>query len=77
MKTLTVSEDTFNQIVNELKAVKKELVKVKELLSHAPPYGSDEWWEWSIKKSEEDYRNGNYVTLKSKKELQDYLDSLK
>ena len=42
-----------------------------------PEYGTDAWWEWSDAKAMEDIKHGRYTTLKTKDELQTFLDSLK
>ncbi len=51
----------------------------KDLLStQEAPYGSNEWWEWSEKKADEDIKMGRVSTvLHNKGELQEFLDSLK
>ena len=42
-----------------------------------PEYGTDAWWEWSDAKAMEDIKHGRYTILKTKDELQTFLDSLK
>jgi len=42
-----------------------------------PEYGADAWWEWSDNKAMEDMKNNRYTSLKTKDELQQFLDSLK
>jgi hypothetical protein len=44
-----------------------------EKLEKEPPYGSNEWWEYSIKKGEEDIKKGNYQVFDSGKSLANYL----
>lgn len=76
-QTIAVNRNTITEILNILKAMKEELSLVRERLEVAPPYGSDEWWQWSIKKSEEDFKAGRYVSFDTPEKLQKYLDSLK
>ncbi len=42
-----------------------------------PEYGTAEWWEWAEQQADTAIAQGEYVTLKTKEELQHYLDSLK
>lgn len=75
---VTIPEKKLDRILSALEELKREVVEVKEKLDKSePPYGSDEWWEWSMKKSEEDYKAGRYKTFKTVEQLQKHLDSLK
>lgn len=78
MNTVTIDTKTINliltrldQLVNDVRAIKARL-KQKE-----PPYGSDEWWEWSNKKALGDIKAGRYTAINNKQELQAFLDNLK
>ena len=42
-----------------------------------PEYGTDAWWEWSDAQALEDIKEGRYTTVKTKEELQTFLDRLK
>lgn len=77
MQTITVPTKTFESILAKLDQLTKQVEAINEKLEGAPPYGSDEWWKWSDKKAREDIKNGRYTTLHNKKELQEYLNSLK
>ncbi len=78
MQTVTVPAKTFEKILSKLDQLAKDVQTIKSALSEKePPYGSDQWWEWSDKKAKEDIKAGRYVTLHSAKEAQKYLDSLK
>lgn len=72
-----VSKYKLDKILSTLEELKREVSRVKEKLEEAPPYGSDEWWMWSIQKSQEDYTAGKYKSFNSVGELQKHLDSLK
>lgn len=78
MQTMTVPTKTFEEILSRLDQLTKEVhvIRVK-LFESEPPYGSNEWWEWSDRKAMEDIKAGRFVELKNKGELKTYLDSLK
>ena len=77
MQTVTVPTKTFEKIVSKLDQLTAQVEAINDKLEGAPLYGSDEWWEWSDKKAKEDIKAGRYTALHNKKELQEYLDSLK
>lgn len=78
MQTVTVPAKTFEKILSRLDLLTQEVADIKtRLFEKEPHYGSDAWWEWSDRKAKEDIKKGRYVTLHSKKEAQEYLDSLK
>lgn len=78
-QTVTVSPKTIQEILSRLDQLTKEVRIIKtKLFEQEPPYGSDEWWEWSEKKADEDIKTGRVsATLHNKKDLQEFLDSLK
>lgn len=78
-QTITVPTKTFEEILARLDQLTKEVRVIKaKLFSGEPPYGSDEWWDWSEKKADEDIKAGRVsAVLQNKKELQHFLDSLK
>ena len=78
-QTITVPAKTFEEILSRLDRLTKEVQAIKmKLFESEPPYGSDEWWEWSEKKANEDIKAGRVsAVLQNKKELQHFLDSLK
>lgn len=65
MADVTIAEKKLDMILSTLEALKRDVKIVKEKLKDAPPYGSDEWWEWSMKKSEEDFTAGRYTEFAS------------
>ncbi len=78
MQTVTVDAKTFEKILSKLDHLTRKVEDINEKLEGAPAYGSDEWWEWSDKKADEDIKMGRVsAVLHNKKELQQYLDSLK
>jgi len=41
-----------------------------------PPYGSEAWWEWSIKKGKEAIKKGEFVEVTTDKQREDFFKSL-
>ena len=74
---VSIDIKTAKSILSELRELKQQVIRLSEKLEAAPPYGSPEWWKWSEKRSDEDIKAGRYTTLRNKKELQEFLHSLK
>ncbi len=77
MQTITVSAKTFEKIISRLDQLGRAVEAISEKLETAPPYGSNEWWEWSEKRADEDIKAGRVTVMHNKKQLQQFLDSLK
>ena len=76
-QTITVSQETIEEILTRIDRLTREIKAIRtKLFEEEPPYGSDEWWEWSDKKSIEDYKKGRYTVIRSKKELNEFFSSL-
>jgi hypothetical protein len=65
--TITLSQSAYKELLNRITRLEKIIASLS--------YGSDEWWELSIKKGEEDIKNGNYKLFNSAKEMTKYLRS--
>jgi hypothetical protein len=65
-------EDRLNQLEKMVSQLMEKVEEIKE-----PPQGTAAWWEWAEKQADAAIKTGDYVTLHSKEELQQYLDSLK
>lgn len=77
-QTVSIDTKTLQYVVSQLDKLTRDMAELKEkLLGQEPEYGSDEWWEWSDKKSIEDIKRGNVISFNSIKEMQKHLDSLK
>ena len=76
-QVISIDNKIAKDLLSLLRELKQQVASLNEKLEGAPPYGSNEWWEWSNKKAQEDIKNGRYSTLHNKKELQEYLNSLK
>lgn len=67
-----------DQVLTILNQIQKDLADIKKKVNDLEPvYGSDAWWEWSDKQAVEDIKAGHYTTIRSKKELSKFLNSLK
>ena len=72
-----IPEKKLDKILSILDALKVEIKELKSNGQKEPPYGSDEWWEWSDKIAKQEIREGNYYETKNKKELKEFLDNIK
>ncbi len=77
MQTITVPTKTVESILSKLDQLTKQVEAINEKLESAPPYGSDEWWEWSDKKAMEEIKQGKGIVLHNKRELKDFFKNLK
>lgn len=78
MQTVTIPVKTYEKILSKLEQLGRAVEAINEKLEGAPPYGSNEWWEWSEKKADEDIKMGRVsAILRNKNELQEFLNSLK
>lgn len=78
MQTITVPAKTFEKVLSRLDTLTKEVEVIKhKLFEEEPPYGSDEWWEWSDKKALEEIKQGKGIVLHNKRELKEFFKNLK
>lgn len=76
VNTTTVKIDVLKDILATLQELKKEIASVKEVVRTAPPYGSEEWWEWSDAKAMEDVKNKEYTPVRNEQDLEDFFAKL-
>ena len=77
-QTVTVPTKTINEILTRLDELTNAVKKIAAKLSdQEPPYGSDEWWEWSDKKALEEIKAGKGTKIHNKKELNAFFKKLK
>lgn len=78
-QTVSLSTKAIDEILKRLDGLTQEVKAIKErIFDEEPLYGSDEWWEWSEKKADEDIKARRvHGPFKTAKELQKFLDSLK
>lgn len=56
--------------------LEKMVASILEKFEQEPPYGSDAWWKWSIKKGKEAIKKGEYVEVTTDKQRDDFFKSL-
>jgi predicted transcriptional regulator len=77
-QTVTISAKTIDEIFSRLDELTRAVKKIAAKLSEKEPlYGSDEWWDKEIKEAREDIEAGRYTTVNNRKELRQFLASLK
>lgn len=78
--TVTLSKQQYQKLLNRVNALEQTVQSLvenlKDKLDIEPPYGSDAWWKWSVKKGEEDIKKGRSTTIKNKKELDAFFEHL-
>lgn len=56
---VSVNAKTINHIVVQLDKLARDVEAIKaRVFEKEPPFGSDEWWEWSDKKALEEIKRG-------------------
>lgn len=73
--TVTLTQPAYRELLDRLTKLEKMVVTLLEKFEKEPAYGSDDWWEYSMKKGEEDIKKGNYKVFDSGKSLSKYLQS--
>lgn len=75
---ISVPTKTLQEILSRLDQLSKEVADIKDkLFSGEPPYGSDEWWEWSDRKALEEIKAGKGIKISNQKELDQFFKNLK
>lgn len=75
-QTITVSEKVFEEIISRLDKLTREVQVIKaRMFEKEPPYGSNEWWEWSDRKALEDIKAGRIVKFDSAEKAIKWLNS--
>lgn len=76
-QTITISQTAYKDLVSRLARVESIVTELLKRFEKEPPFGSDEWWDWSIEKGREDIKAGRTVSVKNSKELKTLLNSYK
>lgn len=76
-QVISIDNKIAKDLLSLLNELKEQVTRLNEKLETAPPYGSDEWWEWSNKKALEEIKQGQGTVIRNKKELNQFLNSLK
>jgi len=75
-QAVIISEKTIEEIFARLDSLAKELKAIKtKLFEKEPLYGSDEWWEWSERKADEDMGKNRLVRFDSINDAVKWLNS--
>ena len=75
-QTITVSSKTIGETLANLNTLTKEIKEIKaKLFEKEPLYGSDEWWEWSEKRADEDIKANRLVRFDSAEKAIKWLNS--
>ncbi len=78
--TISISEAKYKSLSNRLDKLEQMMRllagKLEAVLEFEPRYGSEQWWEWSDKKSMEDYKAGKFTTLKNKKDIEKFFSQI-
>lgn len=74
-QVIQLSQDQFETLLNRLNRLEKMVMKLLEK-EEEPPYGTDEWWEWSDEKALEGIKRGEYYELRDKKEIEDFFNNI-
>lgn len=75
-QTMAVSAKTFEEILSRLDQLTREVHAIKvKLFEGEPPYGSNEWWEWSDRKAMKDIKVGKIVKFDSAEKAIKWLNS--
>jgi len=76
MQTITISSKTIDEIISRLDNLTREIKTIKmKLFEEEPLYGSEEWWEWSERKADEDIREDRLIRFDSVKKAVKWLNS--
>mgnify|MGYP001569188616 CR=1 FL=1 len=76
MQTVTIPAKTYEKILSKLERLSQEVESIKIRLSKKEPaYGSNEWWNWSDRKAQEDIKAGRVMRFDSAEEAIRWLNS--
>lgn len=79
--TVTVSRNQLDRLYNRIAYLERVVRKVVEQIDLPaeelePPYGTDEWWEWSDRQAFKDIQAGRTTALKTKEDIDRFFDTL-
>lgn len=74
-ETITLSQPAYKELLNRLSKLEKMVASLLEKIEKESLYGSGKWWQYSIRKGEEDIKKGNFKVFDSAKSLTKYLRS--
>ena len=74
-QVVTIDSKIIKNLLDTLQELKAEITRLNQKFETEPPYGSDQWWEWSDRKAKEDIKAGKTVKFDSVKEAIKWLNS--
>lgn len=72
-QTVTLDLDLVRELIETLRELKEEVVLLRR--ARKLKYGSDEWWEESIKQAKKEIREGDVYEAKDVKDAIRWLNS--
>lgn len=74
--TVTIDTKTINLILDRLEKLARDVNAIRVgLIEKEPPYGSNEWWEWSDKKALNEIKAGKGIQFNSAEDAIEWLNS--
>lgn len=74
--SITLSQPAYKELLNRLSKLEKMVASLLKKFEEEPPYGTEAWWDWAIKKGKEDIKKGQYTALKTHKDIDKFFNSL-
>lgn len=74
-QVIQLSKSQFDTLLERLSRLEKTVSQLLEKVGE-PPYGSDEWWDWSDKTALKEAEKGEYYELKSKEDIKDFFKNI-
>ena len=72
-QVIQLSKSQFESLLERINRLEKMVASLM-YKKKEPPYGSDEWWEWSDKEALKDIKKGDYFELKDKEAIMDFFE---
>jgi len=76
MNTVAIDTKTINLILDRLEKLARDVKAIKTgLIGKEPPYGSNEWWEWSDKEALKEIKTDKGIRFNSAEDAIKWLNS--
>ena len=73
---ITLSQSAYKEILARMNKLEKMIANLMDKFEQEPPYGTEAWWKWSIKKGKEDIKKGRVIEITTKKQRDAFFKSL-
>jgi len=73
---VTLSESAYKQLLTRITHLEKMVISLVEKFETEPEEGTKAWWEWADKKGREAIKKGEYTTLRTQKDLDNFFKNL-